>query len=143
MTNTGENFRRFVEAIGIKKIELADSIGISKSQLYRQFTLDKVDWLEIGRAHLFLKKRYSYDIKEFFPDIPEGIENGSGIGEYIGSDKDIIARISQEKDIWKERYLAILEKHTQLQDRYINEIQKMMARQETLLERILDKGGQK
>lgn len=143
MTNTGENFRRFIEGIGVKKAHLAQSNLLSRSKLYELFKKEEVDWVEIARIHHYLKRHYTYNILDFFPDMPYELTISKGIGESVGGEKEIIRRLSQDRDIWMEKYMAVLEKYTHLQDMYITQIQDLIARQEELMNKLLDKNGRK
>lgn len=142
-SNTGENLKRFIEVVGIKKVDLVATGVVTRSNLYRLFNADSVDWLDIAKIHAGLKRLYSYEIKDFFPDIPPDIENGKGVVEFSGSDRELIHKLTQDRDIWKEKYMALLEKHTQLQDMLINQVQQLMGRQEDLMTKLLDGNGHK
>lgn len=120
MTNTGENFRRFIEGVGIAKTDLTKTGLISRSNLYLLFNKDKVDWMEIARIHNYLKRHYTYNIEDFFPDMPNDFAQSKGIGEVAKGDRDLIGKITQDRDIWKEKYISLLEKQTQLQDMHIS-----------------------
>lgn len=134
-TNTGDNLKLWIDTIGIRKRVLEEKSIINHSNLYRQFKADKVDWHLIAKMHNYLREFYDYNIRDFFPDFPEKLDNTMHV-EFVGTDEKL-KRLATDRDIWKEKYMALLEKHTQLQDYVLNEFKKLSGRHETLMNNIM------
>jgi hypothetical protein len=126
-TNTGKNLKNWLDIIRVEKRDLSNAVGMSKSKLYKLFTLNTVNWMDIIDIHNYLKRKYDYNIKDFFPEFPEDTSEVRESVEYYGNDDALLHKIQQDRDIWRDKYTTLLERHTQLQDRLINDLQDLFT----------------
>lgn len=125
-SNTGDNLRRWLDVLRVKKRELDTAHVIGKSNLYRLFLEPEVPWTHIVDIHNYLRTRYEYNIREFFPDFPEQMSEVRSRIEHLGDENTLARRLLQERDMWREKYLSSLERYSQLQDRVIGDLSDLM-----------------
>ena len=99
-TNTGDNLKLWIDTIGIRKRVLEEKSIINHSNLYRQFKADKVDWHLIAKMHNYLREFYDYNIRDFFPDFPEKLDNTMHV-EFVGTDEKL-KRLATDRDIGRK-----------------------------------------
>lgn len=116
MKHRGEIVEKAVRESAYPITKLARKLGVSRRHIYNVFENDKVDWdtiLDIGRV-------IRHDFTKDFPEMREGTlfmvhepvvpyANAKGKGR-----KKSTISPEEELDLWKNRYIELLEKYNEL-----------------------------
>lgn len=111
--NRGQVLAAAVEASGLGKEEVANKAGYTRSAYYKHIENPNLDYhilISYGRA-------IRYDFTEEFPDMPKYMMEEPD--EVYGKPKTL-EEAMKLTDIWKNKYLELLEKYNRLIEEKMN-----------------------
>lgn len=106
-----ERLHKYSKESGISLTKIAEKAGYDQSMLYRHF--DKPDL----QNHIILKyaRAIRYDFSEEIPEIKHDFYVEEDRAPYGKSAKTLnLDECLKEVDLWREKYIQLLEKHNQM-----------------------------
>jgi hypothetical protein len=138
---SGAAFKRFIDDLGVRKLELSRDMHMSRSNFYRLFEAEEVPWHVLKQAHDALSREYVYDITNYFPEV---IKVYPDINKAFANETPMIRSLKIENDYLQRKNLELTEKlneaYSKIIDGFYNKHIESQQAQLELLRQILNRG---
>jgi len=118
LIHRGKVLQKFIENLNPKVTvaALARKLGYDRTTIYQHFRNDKLDYSTVLKYGKALKHDFSVE----FPDMLTYI---SHVEEPLTEYRTMsVAEALKERDYWKDKYIALMEKHNELIMQQLNQV---------------------